>query len=459
MEIHPHYPPSVKNKISQWSTFFNKSNSWLDSLYEKSYTMKMGTVKLPGITLYIPNEPLLIRKIMIDEVKDFPKHPLLHETLQSLLGESTFTSNDEIWKRQRRLLNPSFENIQMTKVFRLMSEASEDMLLHFETLADGDYHNIDEEMSFVSADIIFRTILSQKLSRKEGKEIIQAFQTFQEQSAKIAMQKMFLVPKIFRSFRAEKIAKKAGERIRSSLSILIKSRYEEALDKGDTLVHQDILSSLLKVQDQEGQPSFSFREILDQVSMLFLAGHETSASAMSWTLYLLGLYPEIQEEAYETIMQECAEETFTASNIKKFIFLSHILKESLRLYPPIGFFARVNKEETTLRNKVIPKGTAIILSPWLMQRNANYWEDPHLFRPKRFEDPSNIHKYTYFPFGLGKRTCIGEGFALQESILLLASILRKFKIVLKEGFVPDIAGRLTIRSLNGIPIKFIKREK
>lgn len=437
-------------------TFFTKSNSWLDGLYERSYTMKMGRVTLPRLDMYIPNEPELIHRIMIEEVNLFPKHPLLQETLEPLLGESIFSTNGAVWKKQRELLNPSFEMTRISHVFDLMHDASEDMLLRLELISDGEYHNIDKEMTFVTADIIFRTILSEELTKEEGQKIIEAFQTFQEQSAKIGMQKMFPIPSIFRKFNREKSYQKSGKVIRDTLSSIIKPRYQ-MMQRGELSQEKDILASLLKVKDQDTNQAFSFKEILDQVAMLFLAGHETSASSMSWTLYLLGLYPDIQEEAYQEIISTCKTEKFSPQNTKDLTLVNNIFKEALRLYPPVGFFARVAKKESILRDKKVAKGSTIIISPWLMQRNENYWEDPHMFNPKRFENPQNIHKYTYFPFGLGKRTCIGERFAMQESMLLLASILRNFKIVLKEGFVPDIAGRLTIRSLNGIPIKLIKR--
>ncbi len=112
-----------------------------------------------------------------------------------------------------------------------------------------------------------------------------------------------------------------------------------------------------------------------------------------------------------------------------------------------------------MRDKTLKKGAIVVISPWLMHRNEIYWEDPHMFNPHRFDNPKKIVKNTYFPFGLGQRICIGSGFAIQESTLLLASILREYKLELEDGFVPDVVGRLTTRSLNGMNIKFIKRER
>jgi len=446
----PYYPKPTPNKISSVMTLFKKNKSWLDGLYEKSYTMKMGHVRLPGADLYIPNEPDLIHRVLVSEVWDFPKNPLLHDVLSPLLGESIFTTNGAVWKKQRELLNPSFEMVRVQRVFGLMREAADDMMERLGRLADGSYHDLDEEMTFTTADIIFRTILSSKLSEKQGKEVLRAFVTFQEMSARIGMQKLFLLPSIFR-IKAEREYKKAGRIIRDTLAAIIKPRYEHK-----DPAKKDILASLLEVKDPDTGEPFTFKEILDQVAMLFLAGHETTASSMTWTLYLLALYPEHQQRAYEEVMRIRPEGEFRIEDIQAMETVQNIFKESLRLYPPVSFMARVAAKDKVMRDKQIKKGSYVIVSPWLMHRNARYWEDPHMFDPDRFKS-GKITKNTYFPFGLGPRICIGAGFAKQESTLLLASILRRYRLELQPGFVPDIKGRLTTRSINGMWIKLIPR--
>ena len=456
MKIYPYYPKPITNKASMFTRYFKNNRSWLDSLYERSYTMKMGEFKVPLLKFYIPNEADLLHRVMVTDVLNFPKHKLQQELLNPLLGESIFTSNESQWKKQRELLNPSFEMIQISYVFNLMNEATKDLLQRLAKRDESKYSDIDKEMTFVTADIIFRTILSTKLSQEEGNKIVDAFEIFQEASAKIAMKKLFRIPKIFHKRSIEKIYNESGQTIRQSLTDIIAPRYDAMLESKES-THQDILSTLLKVTDKETGKPFSMKEILDQVAMLFLAGHETTASSMTWTLYLFALYPKYQEAAYQEIMEHCGNEEFNVINIKKLSFLTNSYKESLRLYPPVNFLIRENKEKTTMRNKTLKKGDVVLVSPWLMHRNSRYWDDPHMFNPHRFDNPKNIKKYTYFPFGMGQRVCIGSGFAMQEAVLLLASILREYKLELEPDFTPDIVGRLTTRSLNGMPIKLIKR--
>lgn len=451
----PFFPKPYKNKASMLLTFLLKRRSWLDGLYERSYKMQTGYVKMPNFDLYVINDTKEVKRMMVDEVKEFPKSAFLHELLSPLLGESIFTTNGEVWKKQRELLRPSFEMTRISKVFNLMSEAVSDMMKRFEKYPNASIIEVDEAMTFITADVIFRTIMSSKLDEEQGKKILDAFVTFQEQSVHTAMRRMFRFPKWLSYVLGDRKRAKAGDVIRQALSDIIKPRYD-AVSSGKAENFEDILGSLLLVVDAQTNQRFSFEEILDQVAMLFLAGHETTASSLTWTLYLLSLYPKEQEKAYEEITQVLQGGVIEISHLRQFKYLTNIFKESLRLYPPVGFFAREAKKDTQVRDKLIKKGSGVVIAPWLIHRHEEFWTNPHGFNPSRFE--GEYKKDAYLPFGVGERICIGQGFAMQEAILILANILKTYKLELEEGFVPDVVGRLTVRSANGMRIKFSKRE-
>ncbi|NWK04106.1 cytochrome P450 [Campylobacter jejuni] len=448
----PFFPKPYKNKASTLLTFLLKRRSWLDGLYERSYKMQTGYVKMPNFDLYVINDTKEVKRMMVDEVREFPKSAFLHELLSPLLGESIFTTNGEVWKKQRELLRPSFEMTRINKVFNLMSEAVADMMDRFSKYPNHAIIEVDEAMTFITADVIFRTIMSSKLDEEKGKKILNAFVTFQEQSMHTAMRRMFRFPKWLSYVLGDRKRAKAGDVIRQVLSDIIKPRY----DMADNAEFEDILGSLLLVVDADTNKRFSFEEILDQVAMLFLAGHETTASSLTWTLYLLSLYPKEQEKAYEEITQVLQGGAIEISHLRQFKYLTNIFKESLRLYPPVGFFAREAKKDTQVRDKLIKKGSGVVIAPWLIHRHEEFWTNPHGFNPSRFE--GEYKKDAYLPFGVGERICIGQGFAMQEAILILANILKTYKLELEEGFVPDVVGRLTVRSANGMRIKFSKRK-
>lgn len=449
----PFHPKPHKNKASTLTTFLLKRRSWLDGLYERSYSMQSGRVKMPGFDLYVVNNPQEVKRIMIDEVKEFPKSELLHRLLEPLLGESIFTTSGDVWRKQRELLKPSFEMTRINKVFDIMNDAANDMILRLEK-KEGEFINVDEETTFVTADVIFRTIMSAKLDEKQGKEILEAFTIFQEETVKTAMRKMFKFPTWLSMLLGDRKRMKAGELIRIKLSDIIRPRYDEE-SRGEAGFRSDILASLLKVVDADTNERFSFKEILDQVAMLFLAGHETTASSLTWTLYCLCVDNSWQEKAFSEIMNVTKGEKLDIKHIRQFKILNNIFKEALRLYPPVGFFPRTAKKDTKLRDKNIQEGCGVVVAPWLIHRHNKFWQDPNEFKPERFDNPYN--KDAYMPFGMGERICIGQGFAMQEAMIILAHILSKYRLELKENFVPDVVGRLTIRSANGMMIKFIKR--
>lgn len=453
MGVCPFHPKPHNSKAGLITTFLLKRRSWLDGLYAKSYKMRAGRVKMPGFDLFVVNDPKEVRKIMVDNVKEFPKSDMLHELLKPLLGVSIFTTNGEVWKKQRELLRPSFEMTRISKVFDLMSNAAADMMERFRKYPDGSIVEVDEHMTFVTADVIFRTIMSSKLDEIKGKEILHAFVTFQEETARTAIRKFFCVPQWLSNILGENKRMKAGAVIRKSLSDIIKPRYDSY--KSDN--YSDILSSLLHTVDASSGERFSFEEILDQVSMLFLAGHETTASSLTWTLYCLSLDQDAQQKAYNEIISINKDGKFSISDIKEMKYLTNVFKEALRLYPPVGFFARQSKGEAKIRDKVLQKGSGVVVAPWLIHRHDDFWDAPHEFKPDRHNE--NIPKEKYMPFGLGERICIGQGFAMQEAIIILANILREFKLELKDGFVPDVVGRLTVRSANGMMIKMSKRQQ
>ena len=453
----PVRPEPLKHKASLFFTFFIKRNSWLSGLFERSYVMKTGRVKLPGIEIVIASELALVKKIMIDEVDKYPKNNLLHKLLEPLLGESIFTSNGCQWRKQRDLMNPAFAHARVGEVFGLMQQASDDMLMRFSKLEQNHtVVDMDAEMTFVTADIIFRTIMTTKLEPDAAEKITAAFTRFQHQSLRITMLRLFNIPLALFGFKEQK-RKQAAQEIRQTLENLIRPRYD-AISKGDDKQWTDILSTLLVTIDPETNQRFSFKEIVDQVAMLFLAGHETSASALSWTFYLLAEYPDIQEKAYQEIKKTVGQGKIHKEDIKKLTFTTAIFRESLRLYPPVGFMAREAKEEVTLRDKIVKKGKTVIVSPWLIHRNKKHWHKPHQFDPQRFlQQHSSPLKSKYLPFGMGQRVCVGASFAMQEAVLIIASFLQQYRVETVVGFQPKPVGRLTIRSENGIKVSITKR--
>ena len=463
----PVFPKPAKSKASLWKVFFTKRHSWLDALYERSYGMKMGEYRLPGLTLYMVNQPELVRKVMVQSMADFPKNKMLGDILAPLLGESIFTTNGEQWQKQRDMLDPAFKHARVQQVFGLMQSAVIDMLERLKSHQPGQ--DIDPEMTFVTADIIFRTIMSAKLNEEQANRILDAFVRFQAESPKLALKKMFRLPGFLQRGASERKRLAAAQEIRGTIEDIIRPRYRQAeaaragcpQSQAELENRQDILSSLLLTTDKTSGQPFGFDEIVDQVSMLFLAGHETTASSLTWSLYLLATHPHIQQDAHEEVTRVLAEQPMSVEALRKMVLVRDVFREALRLYPPVGFLSRECAHATEMRNKKMKAGSSVMISPWLIHRHQDYWHKPHDFDPYRFtgKQLKTPLSKSYLPFGAGPRVCIGAAFAQQESSLILASILQHYHISLAEGFEPQPVGRLTIRSENGLQLNLTPRNK
>jgi cytochrome P450 len=430
----------------------------ISALSDRAYNMHMGELRTPGQRIYIANQPELIKRVLIDEAEEFPKARLASDMLELLLGDSIFVSNGEVWKRQRRMMNPAFEQARIKVVFDLMMEAANALFARLDAVADGRDIRVDEEMMHVAADIIFRTIFSRPLEEAEAKLIFAAFIRFQE----AAFAKGIALAVGFPSWATpigHRKAKRAAKEIRGVLDPIIKKRYD-SFHSGAPQTYNDILQSLVSVKDEVTNTYFDLRELSEQVAMLFLAGHETSASALSWSLYLITMDQPVQQRMFEE-----AEAVFNGrepqfQDMKKLEVTRNVFAEALRLYPPVAFLPRSAAHACTMRDKEIKANATISVSPWLIQRHRRYWQEPDAFDPDRFDKPDTVEaqRQCYVPFSKGPRVCLGAAFALQEAAIILSGLVRRYKFDPVPGFEPKVISRLTTRSTNGIRLRVTRRE-
>lgn len=453
----PAYPKPRKSRASTLLMFFSARRSWLDALYERSYAMQMGEVHLPGVDLYMVNEPALVKRVLQEKAEDFPKSALLGEALGPLLGESIFTTNGPQWKRQRQMMDPAFAQARLNVAFPVMREAVQDLLKRLDKLPDGTEHDIEVEMTHVTADIIFRTIFSVPMEGPDAHRVFDAFARYQALAPRLMLPSVFGVRWLVWPWDWWRSQRAANE-IRGLLEKLVRPRYE-AYRAGQPHARIDILAAFLDARDpQTGEP-FGFEELVNQVAMLFLAGHETSASALTWACHLLANAPDIQERMYREAMEQLGDRQPEYTDMKQLELTWKVFRETLRLFPPVGFFAREAAQGCPMRDKQVPKGATVVVSPWLIHRHRQWWTEPDAFNPDRYDDDASREplKQAYLPFGMGPRVCLGAAFALQEAALILASLVRHWRIEPVPGHVPVPVGRLTIRSANGVRVVLRRR--
>ncbi len=429
---------------------------YLSNFIEKSYSMKMGQLRLPGRKIFMPNQFELVRKILVTEADKFPKSDMLDSILKLLIGNGLFVANGPEWKRQRRLIDPAFAHAKLKRVFPAMAAAASDLLIRLDTKADGSAIGIDEEMTHITADVIFRTIFSVTLKQGEAQKLFNAFNQFQDTAFAIGFIKALNWPNVF--FFKQRKAKAAAREIRSLIKPFVLDRYKRH-QNGEELAENDILTSLITATDPETGEGFSLEELIDQTAFLFLAGHETSASALSWALYLIANSPDVQERMHDEAVKAFGDKEPAYEDMTKLRFVRDVFQETLRLYPPVGFLPRQATQCEHMREKPIKPGDIMMISPWLIHRHTDYWDNPDVFDPDRYADGASREslRQAYLPFSMGPRICTGAGFAKQEAMIVLASLVRRYRFEPVADHVPDPVGRLTIRSANGIRLKVHRR--
>lgn len=454
----PAYPLPRTSKASSLLMFFSARRSWLDVLYERSYRMQMGEVHLPGLDLYMVNEPALVRQVLNNADGNFPKSALLGEALQPLLGESIFTTNGAQWQRQREMMDPAFAQARLNVAFPVMREATDAMLARLAALPDGAEHDLEVEMTHVTADIIFRTIFSSPMTGPDAHRVFDAFSRFQAQVPRLMLPSLYNRRWLRWPWDAWR-SRRAAREIRGLLEQLVRPRFE-AHRAGESAGRPDILASFLDARDPVNGEPFSFEALVDQVAMLFLAGHETSASALTWATHLLAQAPDVQARVHAEVTAQLGARAPELGDMKALTLTRNVFRETLRLFPPVGFMARQTTSGCPMRKKQVPAGATVVVAPWLIHRHRDLWSEPDAFNPDRYDGDASREalKQAYLPFGMGPRVCMGAAFALQEATLILAQLVRHHRLEAVPGHVPQPVGRLTIRSANGVRLRLFRRE-
>lgn len=446
----PPYPIPHRNKASLLRRFVTGWGSWIHTLFEKSYTMKLGDIRLPKLDFFVANDPAIVAEVMDDPQGRFPKHPLLREMLDPLIGNSVFSANGTDWAEQRQMVNPAFAHTNLKRALPVMRAAVDETIAR---LAAEDLTRpvaIDTHMTHVAADIIFRTIFSVPLDEAGGREIHRAFNAYQSGIQPSMMLSIYRLPLLFYRRRAIR----AAARIHALFAPIVAARHAAAV-RGEARGEQDILATLLEARHPRTGERFTVAELIDQISTIFLAGHETAASAMTWALYLIAESPELQDAIRAEIADQAGDRPFDDAAVRGLTLTRDVFRETLRLYPPVSFFIREVTVPSVMRKKAMKPGSMIVVSPWLIQRNANHWPCPHAFAPERFSDPrqADACRHAYLPFGRGPRICIGAGFAQQEALLTIGSVIRAFRLESPAGDKPVPISRLTLRPKHGLRLR------
>ncbi|SHH80226.1 cytochrome P450 [Marivita hallyeonensis] len=444
--MRPPKPKSRPDRVSLWRYMRLFRQDILSAQPERLYGAWMAEFRTPFFRSYLANDPELLRVILKDRPSDFPKSNRIGEGLRPLLGKSVFLTNGPTWERQRRIIDPAFERGRLAHSLPAMWDAGEAMVARvLDHIGTGEKIEIEIEeiASHAAADVIFRTLFSIPIEDKIASEVFHEFRRYQRAQPILNLAAFVPLPRWLPRFHRSD-TKAAAHRIRTLITDLTNRRMQEI--RNCTAPH-DLATRIMTTRDPETGETFTVDEMVDQVAIFFLAGHETSASALAWALYLCATNGKWQS----TIAKE-AQALTTPTDVKRLTLSRDVFRETLRLYPPVPMMVRETTKPETFRKRAIPKAAQLVLSPWHLHRHTRLWDDPDVFDPARWQMPESKPSIrdAYMPFSTGPRVCPGAGFAMAEGPLLLSMMLRAVELSPVTGKTPEPVAHLTVRARDGI---------
>jgi cytochrome P450 len=420
--------------------------------------------------VYLINNPQYIEDILIRNYKNFKKSKGL-QVSKRLLGEGLVTSEGEYHDRQRKIIQPAFHPNLVKKYGEIMTTYAENMCQQWN---DGTTLDIHKEMIKVTSSIISKAVLGSDIKSEEGDQVGDALLTCAEYFNHLLTPFGGLIGKIplLRINKDFQVAKK-------KLDSIVYDMIKEHRDNEHKVVspqQMDLLYTLLHAQDEEaGIERMSDSQLRDEVMTIFLAGHETTANALTWTFYLLSQNPAVEAKLYEEIysvlgnnndnnnyMNNNTEKRVpTIKDVPKLEYTEKVFRESMRLYPPAWTLGRQVINDHKVGKYIIPSGSIVLMSQYVMHRNPIYFSDPELFNPDRWtkEIKSHIPRFSYFPFGGGIRGCVGEPFAWMEGILLIATFCKQWKMHHEINHKVELKPLITLRPKYGMQMKLERRRE
>ena len=447
----PPKPDSRPDKVSLWRYVRLFRQDILSAQPARLYRAWMAEFRTPFFRSYLMNQPELVKTVLKDRPDDFPKSNQIGEGLRPLLGNSVFLTNGETWKRQRRIIDPAFEGGRLRETYPAKWEAAEAAARRLEQRI-GDIVEIEEETSHAAADVIFRTLFSIPIEHDIARDVFDEFRTYQRSQPILNIAAFLPLPKwMTRLFHRD--TKASARKIRGLITQLTSDRMDAIAD--DT-APDDLATKIMTTADPETGERFETDEMVDQVAIFFLAGHETSASALAWALYLMARYPEWQERLADEAQQLTHGEFGLISKLR---VSRDVFRETLRLYPPVPMMVRENTCPEHFRDRDIKSNSQIVISPWHLHRHERLWDNPDGFDPSRWttENGKQCQRDAFIPFSAGSRVCTGGGFAMVEGVLILSRILRDFRVEIVEEKPPVPVAHLTVRSKDGIRLRIVRR--
>ena len=398
---------------------------------------------------YVVSSPELVHQVLVDDADKFYKPNSLKKGTGPVVGNGLFTNDGEFWKRQRRLVQPAFHTKRIGAYAEVMVEHAQALMARWQS---GQTYDIDHEMVRLTMGIVSKTLFDADVSGEASE--ISAMVTEALTAVNKRLDRLVNPPDWLPTPENLRL-KSSVKGLDAMIQRFIDERRKSGEDKGD------LLSMLLLARDEDDGGGMNDRQVRDEAMTVFGAGHETTASALMWTWYLISQHPEVEAKLLDELETALGGRTPGLSDLANLPYTEMVIKESMRLYPPAWSITRETVAPVELGGYAIEPKHVVIINTYGMQRDARYFPDPDRFDPERFspENEKNIPKYAYIPFGGGPRVCIGNAFAMMEARLIIATIAPRFRLALAPDQQVAPQRVFTLRAKYGMRMIATEREK
>jgi cytochrome P450 len=403
----------------------------------------IARVTMLGEESIFVNDPDAIQHVLQTNSRNYDKQTMDYQLLYPLVGQGLLTSDGDAWLRQRRLMQPAFHRQRIAALGQMMVDETLAVLARWQDAAQQDAAiAVDQEMMRLTLSIVGKALLSVDL----GAEASEFGQAFKQANARFGYENMLSIMLPWLPTRQNRQYKAAVQTMDRLVYEIIARRRAEPGE------HDDLLTMLLAARDEETGRGMTDRQLRDEMMTILLAGHETTANALTWTFYLLSQHPRAAARLHAEVDDVLAGRPPGVADLPRLPYTRMVLHEALRLYPPVWSLARRAVEADELAGYPIPAGSVIHMSFYALHRHPRLWDEPDAFRPERFAEAETEkrHKFAYLPFSAGPRKCIGDQFALTEGQLILATVAQRFDLALAPHQRIDTAALITLNPKHGM---------